>query len=258
MRTIILHYHLFKNAGSSVDAILRKNFPDQLLTTEFKEINNHKAVARWIAANPEGIAFSSHSAQLPLPIVEGVRVFPIVFVRHPLDRIWSSYLFAKRQDFDAPHVHLARNLDLAGYLRFRLDDRRDRQCRNHQTLRLSRYGRRMGDRELAGAMEALEGLPLVGVVEDFDLSLRQLQRLLRAWFPLFEAFPAHENASRAANSSLAARLESFRQEIGDPLYNELLAANADDLALHRAAIARLRHNADPQKKGGNAAVSNPA
>ena len=87
MRTVILHYHYFKNAGTSVDDILARNFPGAWMTGEFDGMNNHEAVARWIAANPQASAFSSHTAQFPLPAIEGVMVLPVVFLRHPLDRI---------------------------------------------------------------------------------------------------------------------------------------------------------------------------
>jgi hypothetical protein len=35
-RNVILHFHLFKNAGTSLDALLKENFPTQWLTKEFE------------------------------------------------------------------------------------------------------------------------------------------------------------------------------------------------------------------------------
>ena len=72
MRPVILHYHYFKNAGTSVDAVLSQNFGDDWVTAEFEGMNNHEAVANWIRSHPGAQAFSSHTAQFPLPVVEGV------------------------------------------------------------------------------------------------------------------------------------------------------------------------------------------
>ncbi len=59
-RTIILHYHLFKNAGTSVDAILQRNFPGRWVTREFPIAgeNNTALVEDWIRETPDAIAYS--------------------------------------------------------------------------------------------------------------------------------------------------------------------------------------------------------
>ena len=44
-RTIILHYHLFKNAGTSIDAILKDNFDEKWVTREFESSNSNKNMA---------------------------------------------------------------------------------------------------------------------------------------------------------------------------------------------------------------------
>jgi len=38
-RTILIHYHLFKNAGTSLDAVLKENFGDKWITREFDRKN---------------------------------------------------------------------------------------------------------------------------------------------------------------------------------------------------------------------------
>ena len=81
-RKVVIHYHIFKNAGSSVDQLLKKNFSDQwmgfdgetpgsvITTTELeKRINRSKDI----------VAFSSHQIVPPLPQVDA-DVYPIVFL----------------------------------------------------------------------------------------------------------------------------------------------------------------------------------
>ena len=60
----IFHFHLFKNAGTSVDALLRQSFPG---SWEQREFDGNKAeiklqTAQWFNTNHNLIAFSSHTA----------------------------------------------------------------------------------------------------------------------------------------------------------------------------------------------------
>ena len=55
MRTVILHYHLFKNAGTSVDRLLQRNFPDAWATREFSGRNNTAQVIEWISQTALGL-----------------------------------------------------------------------------------------------------------------------------------------------------------------------------------------------------------
>lgn len=87
-KVIIFHFHLFKNAGTSVDELLRRNFGDRYTAKEFnfhpyqKNIQN---VINWIKEEKDKIAFSSHTARLFKPGLlekEGLKFIPIIFVRH--------------------------------------------------------------------------------------------------------------------------------------------------------------------------------
>jgi hypothetical protein len=80
MRTIILHYHLFKNAGTSVDHVLRQNFPSAWVSQEFpgKGGNNTADVSHWITSSPQTIAFSSHTMQGPIPEIQGIQIVPVI------------------------------------------------------------------------------------------------------------------------------------------------------------------------------------
>jgi hypothetical protein len=239
MRHVILHYHFFKNAGTSVDAILSANFGKAWLTGEFDSMNNHEEVAEWISAHPETEAFSSHTAQFPLPRADGVTVYPIVFLRHPLDRMLSAYSFERTQQSDSVGARLAKKTDFAGYLRARLDMPHDRQCRNFHTYRLARFipGPRIS--EMDRALEALVTLPFIGLVEDFAGSAKRLEAWLKPHFPGFAAFSARKNVSASQETTLEERLALMRRDIGEPLYAELVDANLKDLCLHHAAVMRL-------------------
>lgn len=251
-RCAIIHYHLFKNAGTSVDTILQHNFGTRWTTREY-EPQTASAMAAAVRAllldQPELVALSSHTLLLPPPEVPGVEIFPIIFIRHPLDRMKSAYIFEREQRADTEGARLAKERDFAGYIEARLAVPQQRFCRNAQTLRLAAAETAGGGSDLERALRAAERLPFVGSVEAFDASIELLQRLLAPRFPGFRAVAAFANVSRPERS-LDARLAEIRGELGDELFERLVAANSDDLVLYRTILARYR--ADETTGAGDA------
>ena len=88
MTKAIFHYHLFKNAGTSLDASLKENFEagTEWLTEEFpaNPAKNRELVKQWVENNKEAKCFSSHTALLPVPKVQGLELLPVIFIRHPI------------------------------------------------------------------------------------------------------------------------------------------------------------------------------
>ena len=232
---LILHYHLFKNAGTSVDQMLKKNFGDKWDHAEFRgpgagKTTNKPLVEAHLKERPHLLAFSSHTALLPLPEIDQP-VFPIFFIRHPIDRVKSAYSFERRQVADTHGARLAKEQDFAGYIRHLLDDPRQRQARNFQTSRLACNEPPDKGTELQRALRALDALPFVGSVEEYDKSVLRLQERLAEASPGFKAMVVHANKTQAPNESLTQRLEVIEDFIGTKLYTAMLDANADDLVL---------------------------
>ncbi|MGR3732958.1 sulfotransferase family 2 domain-containing protein, partial [Pseudophaeobacter sp.] len=138
-RTVILHYHLFKNAGTSLDQILKRNFGDRWVTREFsmKGGDNSAQLADWIREEKDAVAFSTHTGAGPVPEIEGVRVVSVMLLRDPIVRIRSAYQFERKQCADTLGARLAKEVDFETYVRTRLEMPHDRQCRNFHTHRLA-------------------------------------------------------------------------------------------------------------------------
>ncbi|MFX0543653.1 hypothetical protein ACEWPM_018395 [Roseovarius sp. S4756] len=237
MRTVILHYHLFKNAGTSLDRVLQQNFEGAWLEAEFplQKGDNSDLVAKWIADNPEAVAFSSHTAMGPIPKISGVRVLPVMFLRDPVARIRSAYLFERKQQSDSWGAKIAKEKDLSGYIRARMERPHDRQVQNFQTWRLA-HMRPGSAPELTRAKAALKDLAVLGLVEDFSGSMRRLAALLAPEFPDF-----YWIALRANKGARPAKTEA------DTAIDALLEKeNADDLKLLDAARALVRSEANAQ------------
>jgi hypothetical protein len=242
-RKVILHHHLFKNAGTSVDELLRDCFGSRWVTREFEPRANptphRREVAEWIRAHPQAVAFSSHTVELPPPVMGQVDILPVIFIRHPIDRIASAYAFERKQGGNGFGSVLARHTTLAGYVEVRLSMGRDRQCRNFHVGRFAPMFPAAEGTEFERASKAVATLPFVGVVEEFERSMLLLQSLVQADMPEFVARSVHANVSRKSTASLDERLERLRADVGEDCYSALLAHNADDLRLHQQALERL-------------------
>ena len=266
-RNVIVHYHLFKNAGSSIDHILKENFGERRWRSEefsgpttniplvLSGQSNYREVEEWLAAHPEVIALSSHTAAMPLPELPRTQVWPIVMVREPVIRLQSSYLFQRarfQSGFDDHTTRLAGENDLAGYLRGLLSMERQSMARNFASVRLAGAVPGSPEQLRQRAFEALRVLPFVGVVERFDLSMQVLQEWLAPHFPKFRVLPVWQNPTDKASTPTAERLNGIRQVVGDDLYRQVVAANRIDIDLHQAAIGKitkavesLTHRAEP-------------
>lgn len=234
-RRLLLHYHLFKNAGTSVDAILRRNFGDRWINTEFPprgQVNHQEAIRTLILDNPRLEAISSHTLMLPVPRIDKIEILPILFVRHPLDRMRSAHEFERRQDMTTVGSRMARELDFASYIRARLAMPGDRACRDFQVHRLAMAVPVTEGSELQRALAAVERLPFVGLVEAFKASAERLQRLVQPMFPAFQSFDVWENSTKARNHTLEERVDSIRKELGEESFALIMEANQNDMALY--------------------------
>lgn len=239
MRKIIFHYHLFKNAGTSLDFTLKQHFSpekEEWVTAEFPahEGRNRAMVRDWVMKSESALCFSSHTAFLPTPSLEGVEVFPIIFVRHPIDRIASAYAFEKKQGADTFGSVLARNTDLKGYIETRLSVPIDRQCRNFHVQRLATNYPSENLSEVEKAKRAIRDLPFIGLVEKFSDSLSLLTSKLQDFgFENIRLEATEQNVSQKKSDNLKGKLDIIRDRIGSDLYSKLLEANKDDLEIYR-------------------------
>lgn len=237
-RGVIIHYHIFKNAGSSVDAILKHNFGDAW--AEIEGPGNKKLtpemMTSYIKENPQIKAISSHTAQVTLPKIPGVKIIPIFFFRHPVGRIQSAYNFERKQDSDLPGPVKAKEGDFAHYMAWRLSSPTMNQIVNFQASRLKDFKKQTYNREVQlirpRAMMALRQLPFVGLVERFDESMEKFADLIRPYFPEFKLIEARANTTNDPNLSVKAKLDSFEEKIGRTAFINLMQLNSIDMELY--------------------------
>jgi len=244
-RSIIVHFHFFKNAGTSIEHVLRTHFRDGFASYEPGEPTETFPATTLVSLleQQENLqAVSSHTICFPPPSHPDWSVFPIVFLRHPVDRILSMYRYERRQESDNPGAVVAKEQDLAGYVSASLDRPWEYTLRNYQAWMLGQGETPKNDDDelLRAAVNVIDRLPVVGVVDQFTESIRQFNDWLSPHFPGLVMRAVHRNRISPRDSRIEDRLEGLRDRLGDRLFERTLAANALDLELYRRARRRLR------------------
>lgn len=240
---ILIHYHIYKNAGSSIDRLLRENFGDHWTTCEQQSavgITSCSHLKAFLETNPHVRAVSSHSARPPLPTPSAL---PILFLRHPIDRARSVYDFARR-DATQPDHNVARAGNFSEYVRYFLS-RRDAGVviRNYQVVHLSEASFRCQHVQLAeanaGDMEyckaLLKGWGVFGLVRRFADSCELFSLCYTQEFPKLRLYDLQENASADTANNDEEAMSLARIELGDETFNRLVDANQLDLQLYEYA-----------------------
>ncbi len=234
-RSVLIHYDVFKNAGSSVDRMLESAFGAGWIAYDPVETYGHimplEPLEAFIAEHPQIAAISSHIARPPVPQVPGVTAYPVVFVRHPTLRAASIYKDARKR-------LLAGRDTFAEFIRWHVRQV-DSLVTNYQTMLLAGAQPdedgtlpRVDETSLEEALAFLGNLPAFGVVERFNDSLADLRAWLGPVFPQIDWTPP---PSRGEGAELAT-IDAIRADLGEETYAMLLAANAFDMRLYDAAL----------------------
>ncbi|WP_155632806.1 sulfotransferase family 2 domain-containing protein [Burkholderia cepacia] len=253
MKSIIVHYHLFKNAGTTIDSIMQRNFPGELN-------GSIEGALPWDTLTPDDLReyaiknsrfryITSHQARLPALPADGIEFYPVLFLRHPIDRVESVYLFERLEPETSasPSAKIAREHGLTGFVEWVLGPDASAVARNFQVAHLAAIDRDMRtasptDAHLEVALRRMHELRFFGLVERFDDSMRLLDAYLTPSFGRLDLSYTIENRSAGRAASLGERLARIRQTIGGALYERLCECNALDLQLYEQATARFDDN----------------
>lgn len=243
-RHVLVHFHVFKNGGSTIEAILDREFGSRFATVHGSHASSSLDsldVAAFLDAHPEMAAFSSHHVRYPLPDIRRTVLFDCCFFRHPLDRLQSvySYLRAEPPDLgiDDPILRLAQSTRPREFM-MKLIEEAPHFVGNAQTLLIASGGaftRPLDESDLARALESVRRMALPGVVENFDESLVAAEHFLGPAFPRLRLHYVARNVTRPVVRGLGQRLDELKGLWGGDVYEQLLRLNRLDLELWRYA-----------------------
>jgi len=242
MRQIVIHYHIFKNAGSTIDSIFKRNFRDGFSAIDGSTAGgtlDSSFFLKHLIEHPKVKVVSSHQGRPPVPTSPTINFHPIIFLRHPIDRIGSVYLFERNQPKNDPpfHVKVAQENDIEGYVKWRLADNNGSVIRNFQTIYLSGREKDMKTAkatraDLMIALERINNLDFFGIVESFQESITRMKRYLFDDFGKINTSYNIQNKSHDRKNMLSERVEELKNSLSQSLYNEMLEKNAFDMELY--------------------------
>ena len=250
-RFVIVHYHIFKNGGSTIEAILEREFGRGFATlhdTKASATLSGRHVASLLRLHQHISAISSHHLRYPKPAIRHTIVFDCCFLRHPLERLDSVYHYLRTIAPPDATSYLARQMSAREFLRH-LANESPHMVGDVQVTQLACAGafvRPAHAEDLERASAILRDMAIPGLVEMFDESLVAAEYFLRPAFPGVKLECVAKNVSRpggaAGSPSARDRQERLRDRHerlidawGGDLYEDLLRLNQLDLELFRRA-----------------------
>jgi hypothetical protein len=245
MRFVVVHYHIFKNAGTSVERILEREFPggfarlhgptaDSTLDAEDLEV--------FLDENPTIQAVTSHHLRYPAPSLRNAVIFDCCFLRHPLDRLDSLYSYYRKIDSTDPICRNAHRQTPGEFIR-QLLHRSPEQVSNVQVTHLANRGaftRPANEADLDRAFQTVRNMALPGVVEMFQESMVAAEYFMRPAFPQIRLGSGPTNVSRDVLPGADARQKRLLQRWGGELYEEMARVNHLDIQLYNLACLEIR------------------
>lgn|SRR5574340_333543 len=253
----IVHYHIFKNAGTSVDFALKSAFGNAWST--FEGVHAHdivpsKKLRAFLDAHPATMAVSSHLARPPLPYENSL---PIVLLRHPILRAKSVYEFVRRDNTQPNHGVASQN-GFSEYVRWALSEETVGDggvaIRNYQVIHLSDASFREASilnataqpDDLCQAEALLFSWPAFGIVESYEESMALFQARYGELVQGLQLPVTWLNRTSQKNTiqdrPIEAQVEAIHTELGDEIFSALCSANDLDLRLYNSCSKRFEEN----------------
>ena len=240
---LLIHYHIFKNAGSSFEWALEQAFGKrfrQFDSPDPRGVISDRQIARLVRSEPDVYAISSHQATPPPPRILGRQVITSILIRDPIARIGSIYAFERAQQANTPGATKAKELDFKRYVEWRLQATPSALC-NFQVLVCSGRHRPVSSkRDLEAAIIRLDSIEIAGTVARYEEWMALAQWHLQQYFPDLSLVSVHHNRSNTSGSESEAHVfERLTADLGAGLTSELLSRNELDMTLHQIADSLL-------------------
>lgn len=243
-RAIIIHCHIFKNAGTTFDWSLQRNFGDSFVDHRDDDAmrTGGQYLQSFLLEHPNVKALSSHWVQFPLPEIDECQILHALILRHPIDRAGSVYAFEKLQKAQTLGAQKAKELSFKEFVQwqlempfgnmnnFQLRFLLDKEVKLTKELTEENYGM---------ALERINTCSLLGIVERYDESMVLFEKYLRPYHPGIELAYIQQNTTPDRDKNLQMRLEKIAEELGDDTYQKLLLRNKWDIKLYEAACTNL-------------------
>ncbi len=240
-RPVLVHAHMFKNAGTTFDWSLRRSFGEAFLDHRDDDAMKQGAAyfGPWLQENSWCSAVSSHWVTAPMPQLDDLAISLCLMLRDPVERMRSVYQFERQQEgVDTPGSIRAKQMSFAEYMEWQMQPMPGPVVKNYQVRYCS--GDYLGD-DLPGmysmAQRLVQSTPTIGLVHRYDESMVLFEYRLRDHFPAIDLSYISQNVLSGDSASLLERREGVLAELGG-LADAVLAANEFDLRFFSEVEAR--------------------
>jgi len=239
----ICHFHIFKNAGTSIDKALQNHFGEHWSTFEGDHAHDIKTSAELTAHLNSHREIQAVSSHLCRPSLHTPAILPVVFIRHPLERARSVYEFT-RLDPTQPFRESTTS-SFADYLKWALSGApggvviRDYQVIHLSSASFHRDGILQAvatELHFREARRIIDSWQVIGVVDQYAQSIELMETVYRQYFPDLKISYEHENVTNSAH-----RAADIEVEIGKELCQAFYEQNRFDYQLYDHACARLAY-----------------
>jgi hypothetical protein len=243
-RFVVVHYHILKNGGSTIESVLKREFGPGFSPFDKERADSvldETELTDFLAARPDISAISSHHLRYPKPAIRNTVIFDCCFLRHPMDRLQSLYTWARRTSSSDPLSRLARNEGAREFMRCLLHEFPHMVSNVQVTLLASggAFTRPANEKDLDVASSILREMAIPGLVELFDQSLIAAEYFLRPAFPRIQLHYQPQNVSRPEEQLRVGREEELENKLcalwGESTWGDLCRLNEFDLELYNRA-----------------------
>ena len=236
MRYVVVHYHIFKNGGTTIETILEREFGESFTTLHGPDADATLTGAdleQYVQANAGVAAISSHHLRYPKPEIPRVVLFDCCFLRHPLARLHSYYTYLSKTESlrENEREFFEELLDAAPH---QVSD-----VQVHQLANGGAFTRPASEHDLERATHILRHMAIPGLVSMFDESLVAAEYFLRPAFPTVRLEYIPQNVSNATRPLPGDRLDHLIEAWGMDLYERLVRLNQMDTELFRRVRAEI-------------------
>jgi hypothetical protein len=256
VRRVLLHYHIFKNAGTTVEDILAHSFFEGFArfdAPEYDTVLSNPELTQFVADHPRVQAVSSHQIRYPMPEAPGVLFFDLCFLRDPLDRIRSIYDYFREKPVEGnDSSDLANRYGIGEFLEAAVEQH-PWLIQDAQVNILAGRGVDDPPAERPGldlAMRTMRATAFLGVVDLFEQSLTAGAHFLRPVFPRFNFAQPPANISAGRGATLSERIASMGAACRPAVWVEVQRLNALDRELVEAARAEVLRRFAVASRGG--------
>ncbi len=240
-RPVLVHVHLPKNGGTSLNRLLDKSFGPGHVPLYFEEPrrwHTTDTMKEALARHPETRAISSHSFREFPEMIGGHVPLYVCFIRDPAQRHLSYFRYCRKNYATLSKGHRAvlprdfQSMSMAAFFRWQSErDRTAGATPNRQVRRLS-----WGD-DLQRAIDVLSAFFLVGVTDKLDRGIQLMRRKLEPWgLRLVEGDATRENRT--------GELDCETREVAQDADVQAYLKNVEaDSALYRWAKERFEREA---------------